>query len=139
MRSGDGAGEHELVARPPPPDAGADRSDRRPGLGPEPRPHGHADPGLGRAYHLLSVPEGMAENQQQDGQGPARPVARRHLRRHFRRPDYGHFRYNAAAAAAAVHQTQVWRFIVQTCAPQIVLFRHVAVVRRPYRSDINLF
>lgn len=53
LRGGDGAGQPELVARPGETGRGADRDRRRRGLEIETRPHGHADPGLGRADHLL--------------------------------------------------------------------------------------
>lgn len=122
MRGGDGAVEHEPVARGEDTGRRADRDRRRPGLGPEPGPHGHADPGLGRADHLLQVPKGLAADQPENGPGPD-------ARRSFGRRPSVVVVDDVAAAAASVHQApQVRRRIVQAQASsQVDRLRHVDV------------
>lgn len=119
MRGGDGAVEHELVARGEDTGRRADRDRRRPGLGPEPGPHGHADPGLGRADHLLQVPKRLAADQPENG---TRPYARRGLGVPV---DFAAL----AVVPATVHQApQVRRRLVQAQASsQIDQLRHVDV------------
>jgi len=53
MRGGGGDGKPKHVAQQEDTRRAAGRDRRRPGMGPESRPHDHDDPGLGRADHLL--------------------------------------------------------------------------------------
>lgn len=71
MRGGDGAVDIELVAEQG--TAGGHRTNGdsgRPGLGPESRLHDNDDSGLGRADHVLLVPEKLAVHHHAYGQGP---------------------------------------------------------------------
>lgn len=60
VRGGDGTGERELVPPQVAETATRERCDpRRQGMERPSRPHGHADPGLGRADLVLQVPKGL--------------------------------------------------------------------------------